>query len=82
MPSGASKAVIIVEIISALFGFVGGMPLLIDLSGRILELETNLIACLPIKNFVLPSMVIIVNSTNKHNLAMVDSTNQRTNSTF
>ena len=60
MHSRALKAVIIVEIISAMFGFWGGIPLLIDPSGRILELETNLIASLPIKNFVLPGIWLLV----------------------
>ncbi|MGA7370982.1 MAG: DUF2127 domain-containing protein [Nitrososphaeraceae archaeon] len=60
MHSRALKAVIIVEIISAVFGFWGGIPLLIDPSGRILELETNLIASLPIKNFVLPGIWLLV----------------------
>lgn len=60
MHSRALKAVIIVEIISAMFGFWGGIPLLIDPSGRILGLETDLIASLPIKNFVLPGIWLLV----------------------
>jgi hypothetical protein len=60
MHSRALKAVIIVEIISAMFGFWGGIPLLIDPSGRILGLETNLIAGLPIKSFVLPGIWLLM----------------------
>lgn len=60
MHSRALKAVIIVEIISTMFGFWGGIPLLIDPSGRILDLETNLIASLPIKSFVLPGIWLLV----------------------
>ena len=60
MRSRALKAPIIVEIISAMFGFWGGVPLLVDPSGRILGLETNLIASLPIKNFVLPGIWLLL----------------------
>jgi hypothetical protein len=60
MRSRALKAAIIVEIISAMFGFWGGVPLLVDPSGRILGLETNLIASLPIKNFVLPGIWLLL----------------------
>lgn len=60
MHSTALKAVIIVEIISTVFSFLGGIPLLIDPSGRILELDTNLIASLHIKNFVLPGIWLSV----------------------
>jgi hypothetical protein len=60
MRSRTLKAAIIVEIISAIFGFWGGISLLIDPSGKILGLETNLIASLPIKNFVLPGIWLLM----------------------
>lgn len=58
MRSGALKAATIVEIISAIFGFWGGIPLLIDPSGGILGLDINLIASLPIKNFISNELII------------------------
>ena len=60
MHSRALKAVIIVEIISAMFGFWGGVPLSVDPSGRILGLQTNLIASLPIKNFISPGIWLLL----------------------
>ena len=60
MRSRILKTAIIVEIISAIFGFWGGIPLLIDPSGRILGLETNLITGLPIRNFFLPGIWLLV----------------------
>jgi hypothetical protein len=47
MRSRALKAAIIVEIISAMFGFWGGVPLLVDPSGSI-------------KNFVLPGIWLLL----------------------
>ncbi|HZD34272.1 MAG TPA: DUF2127 domain-containing protein [Nitrososphaeraceae archaeon] len=60
MQSRTLKAVTIVEILSAIFGFWGGIPLLIDPSGRILNLEMNLLSGLPISDFLLPGIWLFV----------------------
>ena len=48
------------EAISAIFGFWVGIPLLIDASGKILGLGMNLLSELPIKDFILPGIWLLV----------------------
>lgn len=58
--SGTLKAVTIIEIISAIFGFWGGILLLIDPSGTILGLGINLLPRLPLRDFLLPGIWLVV----------------------
>lgn len=54
------KIVTIVEVLSSFFGFWGGIPLIIDPSGSILGLDRELIKGIPIDNYLLPGIWLLV----------------------
>jgi hypothetical protein len=54
------KVTTLVEILSAVFGFSGSIPLIADPSGKILGMSTSQLSGLPVSDFLIPGLFLFV----------------------